>query len=134
MAAASASLAGYVAAAEYRVMGGTHKLDKVMLTASVFFMPMLAAIYFLNALAVVYHYTAALSIKTMCIAVFAWLSTFPLTFLGAILIDTKALTCEGGMPLGLGGLVSLYDIGYLPTDNDLNQLRPWRSAVYAATT
>jgi Endomembrane protein 70 len=78
-------IAGYVAAATYKIMGGTNWVRNVLLTATLFCGPMLCTFAFLNTVAIFYRSTAALPFGTICIIIVIWaLVTLPLTVLGGI--------------------------------------------------
>lgn len=83
--ALSAGLAGYTAGSFYKMLGGTHWVSNVLLTASLFCGPLLVMFSFLNTVAIIYRSTAALPFGTIVIIILLWaLVTFPLTVLGAI--------------------------------------------------
>ncbi len=78
-------VAGYVAGASYKVMGGTNWVRNVLLTCVLFCGPMLVMFSFLNTVAFAYGSTQALPWQTIVIIILLWaLVTFPLTVLGGI--------------------------------------------------
>ncbi|KAI8462639.1 MAG: EMP/nonaspanin domain family protein [Monoraphidium minutum] len=81
--ALTAGIAGYVGGIWFKRMGGTLWLSNVMLTASLFFGPLIAVFSVLNTVAWVQGSTQALPFGTICIIVVIWaLVTLPLTVLG----------------------------------------------------
>lgn len=82
---ARTGVAGYVAGASYKVMGGTNWVRNVLLTCVLFCGPMLVMFSFLNTVAFAYGSTQALPWQTIVIIILLWaLVTFPLTVLGGI--------------------------------------------------
>merc|ERR1719424_877794 len=83
--ALTAGIAGYVAANNYRQMGGENWVRNVLLTGFLFCGPMFIVFSFLNTVAIAYRSTAALPFGTICVIIIIWaLVTFPLTVLGGI--------------------------------------------------
>ena len=83
--ALTAGIAGYVAANNYRLMGGQNWVRNVLLTGFLFCGPMFIVFSFLNTVAIAYRSTAALPFGTICVIIVIWaLVTFPLTVLGGI--------------------------------------------------
>lgn len=83
--ALTSGIAGYVAANNYRQMGGTLWVRNVLLTGSLFCGPMFVVFSFLNTVAIAYRSTAALPFGTIMVILIIWaLVTFPLTVLGGI--------------------------------------------------
>lgn len=83
--ALTAGVAGYVAGASYKIMGGTNWVRNVLLTCVLFCGPMLVMFSFLNTVAFAYGSTQALPWQTIVIIILLWaLVTFPLTVLGGI--------------------------------------------------
>merc|ERR1711966_440148 len=83
--ALTSGIAGYVAANNYRQMGGENWVRNVLLTGFLFCGPMFIVFSFLNTVAIAYRSTAALPFGTICVIIIMWaLVTFPLTVLGGI--------------------------------------------------
>ena len=83
--ALTSGIAGYVAANNYRQMGGENWVRNVLLTGFLFCGPMFVTFSFLNTVAIAYRSTAALPFGTICIILIIWaLVTFPLTVLGGV--------------------------------------------------
>ncbi|GFH12662.1 transmembrane 9 superfamily member [Haematococcus lacustris] len=83
--ALTAGIAGYVGGCYYKMMGGSSWVSNVLLTAGLFFGPVLVVFSYLNTVAICYRSTAALPFGTIVIITVVWaLITFPLTVLGGI--------------------------------------------------
>ena len=83
--ALTSGVAGYVAANNYRQMGGDKWVRNVLLTVALFCGPLCVMFSFLNTVAIAYRSTAALPFGTICVIFVIWaLVTFPLTVLGGI--------------------------------------------------
>lgn len=87
---AAAVVGGYVAGMTRRMMGGTRWLRTFLLTATLFFLPMLAVLGALYATAAVYHSTTALPLQDAAAKLGPWLALAPfLAFLGSLLSTAK---------------------------------------------
>jgi len=83
--ALTSGIAGYVSASNYKQMGGEKWVRNVLLTASLYCLPMFLVFCFLNTVAIAYRSTAALPFGTIVVIFIIWaLVTFPLTVLGGI--------------------------------------------------
>jgi hypothetical protein len=79
------SVAGYCSAGLYKQMGGTAWVRNLLVTATIFSLPLLLCFSCLNTVAISYGSSAALPFGTIVILCIIWLLVaFPLTVLGGI--------------------------------------------------
>jgi hypothetical protein len=76
--ALTSGIAGYVSASNYKQMGGEKWVRNVLLTASLYCLPMFLVFCFLNTVAIAYRSTAALPFGTIVVIFIIWALVTPL--------------------------------------------------------